>query len=200
MLLGANGLIDKLKFKFKYGRILDRISGITKIFYLYLAFVGIFGFSCFIMEEGIQLISFANFSASDNRNYATMMDNLDLAESINKTKRSIAFWTLWLIPPQRKAYIAYADSVDQYVQTLRMEILANEPELFENRTVTIDSFRYLNISRTESGGWVASSRDIDIYLPDKPDAQIDITGQIRLNKSGRVYIEYTGIKKEHKAP
>jgi hypothetical protein len=181
-------MLFDLNTQLKFSQILDRISGLTKVFYLYLAFVGIFGFSCFIMEEGIQLISFANFSASDNRNYATMMANLDLVEDINGVKRGIANWTLWLIPPQRYAYLAYADAVDRYIQTLRMEILANEPELFAGRTVTIENFRYLRLSRDKSGTWIASSRDIDIYLDEKPGRIIEIKGEIRLNESGRVVI------------
>jgi hypothetical protein len=128
-----------------------------------------------------------------------MMANLDLVEDINRVKRQIANWTLWLIPPQRYAYLAYADAVDRYIQTLRMEILANEPHLFEGRVVTIEGFKYLRTKRGESGHWIASSRDIDVYLDKKPTKNITIKGKISLNKTGRAQIR-APVLDSHKQP
>jgi len=179
----------KLQFiKFK-----EFLSKLLKFFYFYLAFVGIFGFSCFIMEEGIQLISFANFSASDNRNYATITSNLDLVERINQTKRTVATWTLWLIPPQRYAYLAYADSVDRYIHTLRQEILANSPECLLNRHVSIEGFRYLSAKKLKNSAWELRNRDISVIVAEKPQGRtVSVSGILRMSDSGRLEIVTTG--------
>jgi len=122
-----------MSYKLKLGKIYNSINIFLKIFYFYLAFIGIFSFSAFIMEEANQILTFSQFSASSHRNYAAMKDTIELSDKINKSMRFIADYALWLIPPQQIAYRAYADSQDQY----------NQPDLFLNQHINITGFKYL---------------------------------------------------------
>jgi uncharacterized membrane protein YcgQ (UPF0703/DUF1980 family) len=153
-----------MSYKLKLGKIYNSINIFLKVFYFYLAFIGIFSFSAFIMEEANQILTFSQFSASSHRNYAAMKDTIELSDKINKSMRFIADYALWLIPPQQIAYRAYADSQDQYNHVLRQEILANQPDLFLGQYVNITGFKYLSYGRTDKGHWELKNRDITVIV------------------------------------
>jgi hypothetical protein len=182
-----------LNYKLKAGRFYTFAMGFLKLFYFYLAFVGMFGFSAFIMEEANQILTFSQFSASSHRNYAAMKQTIELSEKINTKMRWIADWCLWLIPPQQVAYRAYADSQDQYNMVLRQEILANEPDLFIGEYISIVGFKHLSYGRTEADDWELRSRDISVIvkqsrLPAGPaTATLKVTGVLQ-RKDGRLVV------------
>ena len=158
---------------------LGRLKEFLKFGALYLAFAGVFGFTIFIMEEGIQLLSFANFSASDTRSYGLMKENLDLMKDINSSLKSINKYFLWLIPPQQIGYNRYAQATDQYIKTLEAEIMANQPGLYANQRVSI-IFKHNSYSKAKNGLYVAKNKKVKVIMAQPPESKfIHITGMAR---------------------
>jgi len=146
---------------------------------LYLAFAGVFGFTIFIMEEGIQLLSFANFSASDTRSYGLMKENLELMRNINGSLKAINKYFLWLIPPQQIGYTRYAQATDQYIKTLEAEIMANQPGLYANQYVSIN-FKHNSYSKAKNGLYIAKNKKVKVIMTQPPESEfIHITGMAR---------------------
>ncbi len=151
---------------------LSKFKEFLKFGALYLAFAGVFGFTIFIMEEGIQLLSFANFSASDTRSYGLMKD-------INGSLKAINKYFLWLIPPQQIGYNRYAQATDQYIKTLEAEIMANQPGLYANQYVSIN-FKHNSYSKAKNGLYIAKNKKVKVIMTQPPESKfIHITGMAR---------------------
>ncbi len=184
-------IVQKIKMKIWFGAVVDKVHIFLKCFYFYLAFAGIFSFTAFIAEESIQLLSFAQFSASDTRQYALMKENLEYMERINNSLKFLNTWCLWVIPPQQLGYRHYAAATDRYIETLKAEILANDPSVYIGEDVTI-RFAYKGYERKNNGLWVARSKGVKVVLKDPPQsAIIEITGRLRADPEvpGGVVIE-----------
>jgi len=174
-----SNIISKIKACYGWARVkfqivtiqLGRLTDFLKIIALYLAFAGVFGFTIFIMEEGIQLLSFANFSASDTRSYYLMKENLELMRSINGTLKTVNKYFLWLVPPQQVGYDKYAQATDQYIKTLEAEIMANEPGLYINQYVSI-RFKYDSYTAAKNGLYVATNKRVKVILKQPPASGI----------------------------
>lgn len=158
---------------------LIRFEKALKFIALYLAVAGLFGFSCFIMEEGVQLLSFAQFSASDNKQYALMKRNLDYMEQINKSLKFMNTWFLWMLPPQQAGYRHYAAATDRYIETLRAEVLANDPSVYVGEQVTL-RFQFDSYEKKHNNLWVAKNRRVKILLDAPPGGKvIEIEGILK---------------------
>jgi len=146
---------------------------------LYLALVGVVSFSCFIMEESIQLLSFAQFSASDTRQYSLMKDNLDMMAEITDSLDFTNKFFLWLLPPQRMGYDYYVKATRQYIKTLEGEILANNPSVYIGRHVDI-KFRHKSFKPAKNGLYIAQNNKVKAILTSQPNTQeITISGVIQ---------------------
>ena len=133
----------------------------------YLALSGVFGFSCFLMQEGAQLLSFANFSASDTHQYQLMKQNTEYMTEIKKSIRFLNKYFLWLVPPQQKSYEHYATSLELYIKTLEMEIMASAPELFIDEIVTLD-FKYQSYSPGKNNLFVLKNKKVKVIINNPP--------------------------------
>lgn len=176
--------------------LLVRFDKALKFIALYLAVAGVFGFSCFMMEESIQLLSFANFSASDTRQYQLLKENLDAMERINSSLKWMNKYCLWIVPPQWLGYRHYASSTDLYIQTLRAEVLANEPACFLGEQVSVH-FRHNGYEKKHNDLWVAKRRGVKLILSSPPGAPvISVVGLVKPDPDapGGVIIEQVTAK------
>jgi len=182
--------LQGLKIKIWFKKAFKNIDIFLKCFFFYLAFVGIFGYSVFIMQEGAQLLSFSNFSASDTRQYALLRQNIDYMSEINKSIRFFTKYFLWMIPPQHKSYFHYANSIELYVETLRAEILANDPSVYLNEHISL-TFKYNSFKKAKNGLWIASNGKVKVILISEPESKsIEISGILRADpdKAGGVIL------------
>jgi len=116
--------------KLFFERIAPVLSGVLKAFYLYLGIVGLFSFSLFIMEEAIQMLSFANFSTTDTHQWGQTKANVEQIERVIGHMEAINSVFVALQPIQWWAYRDYINASKNYAESLHLEVLANEPSLY----------------------------------------------------------------------
>jgi len=103
----------------------------------YIAFIGIFGFSLFICEEGSQVIMWANFSSMDANRYDLVKINYEAIEKTNGTFDLINKYFMWCNPWQQWGYEAYSVAMTNYTNTMKAICIARDPSLYINTQVTI---------------------------------------------------------------
>ncbi len=156
-----------------------RFSTLLKWTAVYLACAGTFSFSAFILEEGIQLLSFAQFSASDTRQFHLMKANLDLMEEINGKLKFINTYFMWMVPPQRMGYGYYTRATDNYIATLKAEVMANDPSVYVGERVSL-LFAPKQVAAGQNGFWIASNNNMKVLLAENPGmGAIQVAGLLR---------------------
>lgn len=156
-----------------------RFAAVLKFIALYIAVAGIVGFSIFIHEEAIQLLSFANFSASDTRQYHLLKDNLDHMKEINESLRWLNNHFMWMVPPQLLGYRHYANATDAYIRTLTAEVLRHDPAALVGERVDMP-FVPESLSPGHNGLWIARARGVRIILKSEPTTKtVFVSGVLR---------------------
>ena len=182
--------LQRLKIKIWFEKAFKNINTFLKVFFFYMAFAGIFSFNAFLMQESAQLLSFANFSASDTQQYGLMKENIEYMGEINKTIRFFTKYFLWMLPPNKTAYMHYGNGLELYIATLKAEILAKDPSLFIGEHITM-VFRYTNFKKAKNGLWIASNGKVKVILISEPESKsIEISGILRADpdKAGGVIL------------
>ena len=142
----------------------------------YLTIIGVVSFSLFLFEESAQMLSFANFSASDTKRYDLMKTNLNIMSDIMDTAESMNRLLYVLNPFQYKAYKAYVIATRAYISTLEGEILANAPELYINEKISM-AFKPDSYSAAQNNLFIAENRSIKVILRQAPASKtIQVTG------------------------
>jgi len=142
----------------------------------YLTIIGVISFSLFLFEESAQMLSFANFSASDTKRYDLMKTNLNIMSDIMDTAESMNRLLYILNPFQHKAYKAYVLATRAYISTLEGEILANAPELYINEKISM-AFKPDSYSAAQNNLFIAENRSIKVILRQAPASKtIQVTG------------------------
>lgn len=178
-LLTVKNLFSSATLKMKL--YLLRFSTFLKWAAVYLAVAGTFSFSCFLMEESIQLLSFAQFSASDTKQYHLMKRNLDLMEEVNSNLKFINKWFVWMVPPQRLGYGFYTQATDHYIDTLKAEVMANDPSVYAGEQVSL-YFTARKVVTAQNGRWVASSPRVKVIFDKAPGkGAMRVEGKLRLD-------------------
>lgn len=183
-------LLSQLRIKIWFENAFKRAELFLKCFYFYLAFVGIFGFSCFIMEESIQCIQWGSFAAQDAKRYDLVRDNCDMIVKINSKLDTINTYFMWINPFQYWSYGAFVDATNTYVASLQSLVLANDPEVYLGRTMAV-TFKYNNFKKAKNGLWVAVNNKIRVVLSEEPTTKtVLISGLLRPDpeKAGGVVI------------
>ena len=159
-------------------QIRDGLSGVLKYFYLYLSIIGLISFSCFICQEAIQIVTFANFSCSDTRRYDLLKKNIEKIAEINDHLRALNAVLLIMQPFQYIAYSDYCNGTQSYIETLQAEVLANDPGLYAGEQISIDFYYKSLIS--DQRGFVIKSGKLLCILATKPQGNpVRITGVVR---------------------
>jgi hypothetical protein len=144
-----------------------RLLLILKLFYIYLAFVGIFAFALFIAQEATQVVIWSNFNGLSEKRYNLVKENLEYLEDINKTGRFINKYFMWINPVQRWGYNAFHRGTEHYVKTIAASVLANEPSLYMGQYMTFE-FRHSQYSQIEGGQYLATFGKVSVILSDMP--------------------------------
>ena len=183
-------LIKRLQIKIWFSKILENTDLILKCFLFYMAFAGIFSFSCFLIEEMQQVTIWSGFPSQDTGRYDLLKENCELLEKSNKTAKFINKYFVWMLPPQQIAYKYYFESIDQYIKNIEGLILAKDPSLFIGTYKTM-LFRYNSFKKAKNGLWVASNGKVKVILEEEPATKsIQISGILRADpeKAGGVII------------
>jgi len=149
------------------------VRKLLNIIYLYLGLIGIFGFAAFIHEESIQMLTFSLFTIKDTQRWDIAYRNLNTMRSINHNLKWLVDYTLWLNPFQQEAYNDFVVATDGYIDAQEAMVIAQDPGLYEGRTITID-FYYKSINQTELGIILRAGKIFVIVksLPAKNPVQI----------------------------
>lgn len=175
-MIDIQDLLDKFKLKILMHGVLKKINIILKIFFFYLAFVGIFGFSLFILEEQSQILVWACFPSQDTHRYDLLKQNCEMIKATNQTGQFINKWFMWMMPPQQLAYRAYHESMDQYVVNIMALILANEPGLFIGQQIKF-KFYYKSWQRKQNNLYEIVHNKIKVLQNFEPGQKfIQVTG------------------------
>lgn len=170
------------------GKRIDILKRILKGFYIYLAIVGIFSFSLFIMEESCQTITFATFSAKDANRYDIIKSNYELMANINSHMRILNKALIFLQPITMFAYSDFSRATDQYIATMKAVCIARDPGLYVGERITIN-FQYKKATRQPDKTVKLLSNKIVILVKDMPiDNPVKITGVMALGKSNKFVI------------
>lgn len=131
-------------------QIIEKFKAFFKIFAMYLAVAGLVTFSNFILEEAFQTTMFGSWPAQDAQRWDLVQKGADLMGKINKTLKIVNYCFGWIQPLAFISYRAYTVSADYYIEALHAKALANAPELYVGRTVTV-VFSPQRSERTEDG-------------------------------------------------
>jgi len=185
----------KEETKKKIEKITKKINMSLKFFYLYLSIVGIFGFSCFILEESLQQLTFANFQCKSSGRYDLLKLNIEKMAEINGHLRLTNKVLIGLQPFQWLAYADYVKATEAYIKTTRATVLAKDPGLYVGEEMGDLLFYYKGVSRSESRGTVLRAGCLSYRLegetiPGSPlwirDARIERVDGRRFVLSGRI--------------
>jgi len=119
---------------------LSKIKKIRSVISAIIIIWGIFTFSAFIMEESLQQITFANFTALDAENWNMLKSNIELMKKINKHLEILNKFILWIQPVAMFAYSDYVVATNNYIQTMQDTVIANAPQLYHNEKIKIKFF------------------------------------------------------------
>ena len=92
------------------------------IFSLFVAYVGLIGFPCFIFEESLQLQSFTAFMYVNSEDWNGLEEHVKLME---KTQNFAEIWIKgigWSNPIMWPAFLSYLESNDAYIKSLKRKI------------------------------------------------------------------------------
>ena len=159
--------------------IVNKIRIFLQCFYFYLAFIGIFGFSLFIIEEAQQINCWAVFAASDSNRTDLILKNCQVIEELNHGAKWINKYFMWINPFQKYSYSAWHKSVDVYLETQRAYVLAKSPELFIGQEITMD-FRYDSYKPGKNNLFILKNKKVKIITKKIPEnLVIKVSGTVQ---------------------
>ena len=157
----------------------------------YIALYGIFGFGLFIIEESIQSLQFGGWQLEKTGSYQEIITNSDLMEGMNKTMRLVNNIGGWMNPIGFVAYRQYATATDRYVLALRTTVFAHRPELLAGRSITTN-LRPTSV-QSRDGRYLVNVGKIRMWANKKikPGEDIQVTGHVKVDGHGLVWLENT---------
>lgn len=159
----------------------NKILGFVKVFYFYLAFVGIFGFSLFIAEEAMQVCMWGNFAAQDAGRYDLIKNNIETIGKTNEIFQKINDSCMWINPFQYWGYGAWSDGTDAYVASMQGLILAKEPSLYTSERISMN-FKWDSYKRGKNGFYVAVNGKVKVILNFEPKKKtLAISGVVSID-------------------
>jgi hypothetical protein len=122
-------------FRYRIKRFSQRVLLVIKYIAAYLAFVSVFQFSNFILEEAIQTTIFGSWQAKDNPRLTKVA--VKLIESINANLKFVNNVGGWLNPLGWLAYREYHSATAYWVLATKHRILAQDPEVMEGEELAV---------------------------------------------------------------
>jgi len=169
----------------------DRIKSWFKGFMVYLTIAGLISFACFMLEESFQTVMFGSWAAKDAKRWDIVFDAVNLNCKIVRTLKIVNYGIGWVNPLSFISYRAYGQAGDFWIAAVESEVLAKQPELFENREIR---FRFKPDRIVKQEDYViANAGKITIIMDDIPDGWIDISGKI-VKQDGRLVVDLRKVK------
>lgn len=116
---------------------LKKLKSILSIIALLISVMGIITFSLFIFEEALQTVMFGTWAAQDAHRWDIVQKGVDINRSINRTMKIVNWCFGWIQPFAFMAYGAYGKSMDYYLDCLEAKAVANAPELYIGRKISL---------------------------------------------------------------
>jgi len=168
--------LDIIKKYLKTG--FETSERLLKWFFLYISIIGLFGFSLFILEESVQLVTFSNFACKDANRYDLIKKNNHKIEQILGHMRVINTYLMWMQPFQWVAYDDYINATESYVEAMQGLVLANDPGLYQDEEISID-FYYRTASQSTPGVWELRAGRLVEFRSELPDRNpIRLSGRV----------------------
>ena len=182
------GFIEEAEREQRLGFWMVRANIILKAFLVYLSVAGLVTFSLFILEESFQTAMFGTWPAQDAGAWDVVVEGSDFMEGVVTTMRVVNYTAGWIQPLAFIAYGTYADSADFYIKGLRAKALANSPQSFINREVTI-TFTPRSLVTIGDQKYVTAGR-IHIPITDTADWNGGRTARgVLIKRDGKLYLE-----------
>jgi len=175
------------------GKIADKSNFVMKMFFLYLSIIGLFSFSLFIAQEGIQMMSFGAFSCKDTGRWDLIKKNNDKINHILDHMTIINTWLMWMQPFQYIAYGDYITATRAYVEAQEALVLAHDPGLYEGDEISIDFYyRTATQDKSRPNIWKLQSGKLVVFVDTlPPNKSFSLSGTVtRL----RITPELWGVK------
>lgn len=154
------------------------INRVLKVFYFYIALIGMFGFACFIMEESIQMLTFSMFTIKDSQRWDIGLSNIEKMEEINNHLEIVNGLFMWLQPIQMYAYNDFIEATRGYIESQRGLILAQAPELFIGQELSLN-FYYREMRRSYDY-YELSAGKIRVFIEGEPKGNpVHVEGVLR---------------------
>jgi hypothetical protein len=168
------------------GRIGKTIKTTGKLFMGYLAICGLITFSLFILEESFQTMMFGTWPAQDAGRWDIVKNASDKMQKVMITLDKTNNWFGWVQPFAYVAYGEYVKAEKVYLQGLEAKAMANCPQCYVGRVVTIqfkpDSKEYDNGKIIHRAGAVQVWADTET-IPG------EICGKIQPGDNGGIVID-----------
>jgi len=170
-----------------------RLRTLITIGAAYLSIVGLVTFSCFILEEAIQMSTFGTWPAKSAQDWPTVLRGADVIQHINRQLRFINHWFGWAQPLALVSYNSFSDATDYYVHTLHSVILAHQPELMVGREIDVN-FKPKQVERVQTG-FILHNGAMQVAVSDlraeAPSAfePVRVRGTLRAGPGGTFIIE-----------
>lgn len=162
-------------------------AGIAKLFWAYMAVVGLITFPLFIMEESIQTATWGTWSAQTAKDPKLQLAGIRIIEKINIAMDTINRTLGWIQPLSMLSYDAYSQATQIYVDSVRAKLLAHDPEVFEGERVSCE-FTPRTIQVLEDGRYLLQNGKIAVIVDTEPKMEpMKIEGIMR-QVNGRMTI------------
>jgi hypothetical protein len=136
-----------------------------RIFKVWFLFASMIGFSLFILEESSQVATFSVFMSSKSSDMTMMMRAAELMEVNNVLMNHINNWIGWTNPFGYFAYRQYVKAQSLYANVIYYQILSQQPELLEGKSIEIDFMPKQRINGILSNGRIQVITNVDQLIP-----------------------------------
>lgn len=114
------------------------LRSILRIFVLYAGLVGFVTFPLFILEESAQMATFGTWAAKSTGNPELLLQGAEIIDTCNRMTKFINMYLGWIQPLSFYSYEHWHKASQFYSDTLKAQVLAQNPNLFIGRNVEID--------------------------------------------------------------
>lgn len=166
---------------------------ILVFFTAYISIAGIYTFTAFILEESVQMTTFASWGIEKTGNYGDLYRSYMLMSRINLTLKRINTFLGWIQPLAYLSYSAFHDATSMYLRSMESKLLLNAPNLLDGKTISL-TFNPDKIT-TEADKTILSNGHYIVYTDKRPlSLPVQVEGKLRAIQ-GKIIIDTRKDKK-----
>ena len=163
---------------------LNKVKSGIKWVATYLAFVSVFQFAMFMMEESIQCIQFGSWQLKNNPRMLKV--GADLAEKINNNLEWVNNIGGWTNPIGWLAYREYHGAAEYWIKATKLKILAEDPEVMIGETIDVVFSPEKTENRADST--VLTAGKISMVLPQGSEIPNNLMSVEVVRANGKVVL------------